>query len=291
MTTERDPDTRIVLSWLREDAHENAEGLLLRALDEVDTTPQRRAWLPARRFADMNTYAKLAIVAAAVVVVAVVGIQLLPRAGTSAGQPTATPLPTASPTPEPSLSPLTTGSLAPGRYALAWSGPPTSLEVPAGWTGSPTTVVKQKDLADVGWGGTSGPVTKVYSDACRSTGVLEPVDGTLQGLVDALDAQVGTDATITDVTLGGHPAKRVELAPSPGVASLVCRTGDKGLLQIWTGPTDSDHYALYPGARAVVHALEIGGKLVIFNGVIGPQASASDLSELEAVIASTRFGP
>ena len=34
MTTERDTSTRIVLSWLREDAHENAEHALLRALDE-----------------------------------------------------------------------------------------------------------------------------------------------------------------------------------------------------------------------------------------------------------------
>jgi hypothetical protein len=143
----------------------------------------------------------------------------------------------------------------------------------------------------VGWGGNSGPVTKVYSDACRSTGVLEPVDGTLQGLVDALDAQVGTDATMTDVTLGGRPAKRIELAPSPGIANVVCRTGDKGLLQIWAGPTESDLFALYPSARAVVHVLEMDGSLVIFNGVIGPQASASDLSELEAVIASTRIGP
>ena len=49
MTTERDPRTRTVLSWLREDAHENAERVLLRALDEVDTTPQRRSRWPAWR--------------------------------------------------------------------------------------------------------------------------------------------------------------------------------------------------------------------------------------------------
>ncbi len=49
MTTERDPRTRIVLAWLREETHENAERVLLRALDEVDTTPQRRSWWPAWR--------------------------------------------------------------------------------------------------------------------------------------------------------------------------------------------------------------------------------------------------
>ena len=135
MTTERDSRTRIVLSWLREDAHEDAERLLLRALDEVDTTPQRgRSW-PARRSADMSSIAKLAIAAAAVVVVAFAGFQLLPREGGPGAQPTAPPSPTASPetpTPEPTIPPLGSGLLAPGRYALTWSGPPTSIEVPSG---------------------------------------------------------------------------------------------------------------------------------------------------------------
>lgn len=93
MTTERDPRTRTVLSWLREDAHENAERMLLRALDEVDTTPQRRSWWPAWRSSRMNTYAKLIAAAAAVLVVAVVGYQFLPGNGGIGGQPTIAPSP------------------------------------------------------------------------------------------------------------------------------------------------------------------------------------------------------
>ena len=77
MTTERDPGTRIVLSWLREDAHENAERVLLRALDEVDATPQRRSRWPARRSDRMNRFT-LAMGAAAVIVLTVVGYNLLP---------------------------------------------------------------------------------------------------------------------------------------------------------------------------------------------------------------------
>ena len=79
MTTERDPSTRIVLSWLREDAHENAEHALLRALDEVDATPQRRSWWSAWRDFHMHKLAVTTAAAATVLVVAVVGYSLLPR--------------------------------------------------------------------------------------------------------------------------------------------------------------------------------------------------------------------
>ena len=95
MTTGHDPQTRIVLSWLREEAHENPEHMLLRALDEVDATPQRRSW-PAWRSNSMNTYAKLIVAAAAVLVVAVVGYQFLPASGGVGGEPTIAPSPSPS---------------------------------------------------------------------------------------------------------------------------------------------------------------------------------------------------
>ena len=77
MTTEHDPGTRIVLSWLREDAHENAERVLLLALNEVDATPQRRSRWPAWRTDRMNAFAKFIAAAAAVMVVAIVGYPFL----------------------------------------------------------------------------------------------------------------------------------------------------------------------------------------------------------------------
>ena len=92
MSTDRDV-TRIVRSWLREDAHEYADRVLLGVLDQLDTTPQRRSWWPARRMNRMNTFAKLRVAAAAVLVVAVVGYRFLPGNGGVGSQPTIAPSP------------------------------------------------------------------------------------------------------------------------------------------------------------------------------------------------------
>ena len=72
MSTDRDT-TRIVRSWLEVGATALPDRVLDAVLDQLPTTPQRRSWWPARRFLDMNTSIKLAIAAAAVVVVAVRG--------------------------------------------------------------------------------------------------------------------------------------------------------------------------------------------------------------------------
>jgi hypothetical protein len=296
MTTERDPRTRIVLSWLREDAHENAERLLLRALDEVDTTPQRGPW-SARRFTDMNTYAKLAIAIAAVVVVAFAGFQLLTRNNTPGGQPILSPSPTASPTPSAPPSPMSVryGALDPGLYAWTWDGPDVSFRLDEGWTGRPPDIEKNA-VGLLPWlpdfrGGFG--VTHVYADACHSEGALEPFDGSLQGLVDAVDAQVSTDATITDTTLGGRPAKRIDVAPSAGVVMADCRHGAEGPLQIWADPAENSYFALPPGVSGFAIALEIDGELLVFAQGFSPpsEASASDIAELEAVMESIQFGP
>ena len=77
------------------------------ALDEIHVTRQRRAWWPARRFSSMSNTIRLAAGAAAVALVTVVGLSLMPGAGFSgfAPTPTPTPTPTASPTPTPIPSP------------------------------------------------------------------------------------------------------------------------------------------------------------------------------------------
>src|SRR3954464_4434786 len=104
MTANRDL-TRVVRSWLREDEHESADRVLGVVLDRLDTTPQRRSRWPAWRFSQMNSPVRLAIAAAAVLAVVLVGYQLLPRNASVGGVGTPAPTQTsASPTPVPTAS-------------------------------------------------------------------------------------------------------------------------------------------------------------------------------------------
>jgi hypothetical protein len=95
MSQQRDV-TRLVRSWIREDQHESADRILGIVLDRLDTTPQRRSRWPAWRSKRMNTYVKLIAAAAAVLVVAIAGFQLLPGTGGVGGDPTNAPSPSPS---------------------------------------------------------------------------------------------------------------------------------------------------------------------------------------------------
>ena len=73
MHTDRDT-TRIVRSWLEEGATALPDRVLDAVLDQVPATPQRRSLWPPRRSTDMNNTLKVALGAAAVLVVAVVAL-------------------------------------------------------------------------------------------------------------------------------------------------------------------------------------------------------------------------
>ena len=83
-TTDRDVN-RAIRSWLREDRHEDVSRIAGAVLDQVETTPQRRStWWPARRTPTMNKIAGFGLAAAAVVVIALIGSQLIGSPGTPA---------------------------------------------------------------------------------------------------------------------------------------------------------------------------------------------------------------
>ena len=94
MSQKRDV-TRIFRSWIREDQHESAEQSR-RGARPPGRDPTAPLLGPAWRSNRMNTFAKLIVAAAAVLVVAFAGFQLLPRSGGVGGEPTVTPSPSPS---------------------------------------------------------------------------------------------------------------------------------------------------------------------------------------------------
>ena len=146
MSTERDT-TRIVRSWLRTEENESADRVLGIVLDQLDMTQQRRvtSW-PARRLPEMNNTAKLALGAAAVVVVTVLGINFLLPGGPRIGGPGSTADPTAAspsvPASGPPRAPAEGSAIPAGTYVMApFDGPNDAIRftvtVPDGWVSLP----------------------------------------------------------------------------------------------------------------------------------------------------------
>ena len=133
---------------------------------ELPMTRQRPPWWPARRFPEMNSMAKLAVAAAAVVVAALLGFNYVATTSSVGGPglgvspsptPTAAP-PSPEPTGSPSPSPIDTSAWTPfvsERYGLSlahpddWSVEPGdhdwTLETDAAW---PNTAAEKFSSAD-----------------------------------------------------------------------------------------------------------------------------------------------
>ena len=219
MSTDRDT-TRIVRSWLRTEENDSADRVLGTVLDRLETTPQRRAtWWPARRLPEMNTTAKLALGAAAVVVVALLGISFLLPGGPRIGDPG--PSNEASLAPDPTPTALRAADpLEPGTYVShpLESNPSLAVTftVPDGWQAYDAAT-----LAPLGDDSTQGPdgaafvfleISGIYSDPCDSLGPPD-VDGgtTADDLASAFSAQTAYEAAVADVSVSGYSGKQVEL--------------------------------------------------------------------------------
>ena len=305
MQSDRDVP-RIVRSWLRTDEHESADRVLDNVLALLDTTPQRRSRWPARRVTDMNTYTKLAIAAAAVVVAAVVGINLLPTQGRVGGGPVASPSPSPSPTlvPNPSSSPASTfpptGELAIGTHAMVRGGVPISVDLPTpGWRS------EQGFFLNKGTGVTSAgtsflfwdPDPKgVYADPCAYK-VSPPAGPSTADLADAVVAIPGVDVVSgpSDVTVGGHPAKNVVLTLPETIG---CKAGDRGFY-LWYGQGEGSgcggtepcpRYATAPGSTYRVWIVDVGGTRLFIEAESYKGAGPKVGHEIQQIVDSIKFG-
>lgn len=289
MSTDRDT-TRIVRSWLRTDEHESADRVLGTVLDALDTTPQRRAtrW-PARRFSEMNNTAKLAVGAAAVVVAAVLGIGFLLPAEQRIGSPE----PTVTLTPSPMPIRADDTELDAGTYVTSPFGTSTprfTMTFPSGWR-----AFTEFAFLPVGDGSAEAPdgmsfgffeVNALYSDPCDQTSVRDVAVGpTVDDLANAFADQSAYEVLgTTDVTLAGHPGKRVDLQLPSDLDPSSCGYEDYFL---WPGSP----YAQGPGNLWHVWILDVAGRRLVVLTSDFEGTSAEDRAEMQGILDSLRIQP
>jgi hypothetical protein len=299
MTAPRDPD-RLIRAFLAEGQTELPDRAYDAVRDSIDHTRQRVVIGPWRE-PRMSNIARIALVAAAVLVVAVVGINFLPRSSGPGGGPA----PTLSPSPSPSPVVLPdTGDLAPDTTYLIEKVDVTpgrfTLSVPAGWETISYAIIGKTD------GGAKGPgafraalspwiVASVYTDPCKwntsatSSGRSgSPVDA----LANALSEQVGRNGSPpTDATIGGVSGKKVELSVPDDFDSLTCDGGD---LKTWLNGGAGGGYGGYvygPGQHNTVYIVDVNGELLVLDTMYLPTATAADKAELQAIVDSIRIEP
>jgi hypothetical protein len=306
MSTERET-TRIVRSWLLVDEHESADRVLDMVLDQLDTTPQRRAtWWPARRTSTMSSALKIGLAAVVVALAALIGINYFGTSnvggpGIDSSTSTAQPSPSSTP-PTPSSTPV--GLLPEGPHSLATEeevdgqlGIPITVTIPApNWYGEPGSGVLQKnDHTNAPDGaGMIGPYVGdlfVYGDPCRwATTRPDAPATTVDELVTALAAQASRDASEpVDITVDGYAGKSITLHVPDDAVFSEC---DRGIFGSW-GVSGSDispfRYHQGPGQIDVVWALDLDGVLAVIDWSYYEGTPPEVGDELRAIVDSIRF--
>lgn len=298
MTTSRDPD-RLIDAYLAEGPDRLPDRTYDTVRGDIDRTRQRVAIGPWRE-PNMNTIAKLAITLAAVVVVAIVGLNLLPEQGSVGGiAPTPSPTPSSTPTPTPAVtaspSPVVqylppVGPLAAGTYPAIseFDLVPFSFTVPEGWASEGWYISndKQTNAETYDLRLSFVPIGNLYSDPCRAT-LASPVIGpTVDDLVAGLMAQPGsTGATTTDVEVGGRPAKLVEYTIATDYTCAVDR------FMIWRDAFVGDLWTLPPYGDVVrFWVVDVDGVRFVITADIHASVTNAKAAELQDVIDSVTFG-
>jgi hypothetical protein len=292
MSTDRDV-TRIVRSWLHEDAYEDADRILNLVLDEIDTTPQRRAGWLARRFPPMNSTAlRLGIAAVVAALAVILGINYFSGANTG-GPPDAPPSAAPSASAPARLNLLPTGDLAPGTYEIDEVFPVRlTFTVPTGFGHG------RGESDGVGIQGNPGGrgiefqiASNAYPDPCHSTSVgpaNPPIGATVDDLVTAMTTLVGFQAgPVTDITIGGLPARAFDLTNE--IDQTTCDAESLKTFVFANGTSSG----VGTGERQRIYVMDVQGtRLMIMTYYFSNETGSNDASDaatMAAIVQSISF--
>ena len=304
----RSDTDRVLRNWLSDGPATMPDRVVEVVADRISRQPQRRTWRLDRRLT-MTPAFKFGIAAAAVLVVAVVGYNLLPRTGSIGGPaPTATQAPSSAPTAAATVAPTKAavtcddqgpdcvGPLTAGQHQSTAFSPALTYTVPTGWANwldlarfytlhynfAPAhtfQVISQVAIPDQAAG-------------CTAT-LKEGAGNTVADWVTFLTKHPGLDASVpVPVTIGGYQGMRVTVSVAaswtnrcpnsigPAVITMTAASADG-----WLQMLDDQHDTLT--------ILDVAGQTVIIMVESGPEAGVLDTlnTTFNPVIDTFRFAP
>jgi hypothetical protein len=277
---------RVLSRWFEDGPNTMPDRVVEVVAGRIGRQPQRRTWRLLGRSTTMNTQIKLVAAAAAALVLAVAGWNLVPRNGNNGGNPT--PAMSASPLPPR----IPDGPVHAGAYTLRVTpGDPMAFVVsaPEGWVGFGGFFLggpgASASGAPDGVGISVNHNPEVVVDPCDSS-LHTPGAGAGHKSVDDLVAAISarSDLLVTGVTqtsLAGYSGKQldVEFPATLACASHYLFAEPKGL------------YANGASNRWHVWLLDARGETAVVVLLDYVRTPAADRAAAEAAISSIRITP
>jgi hypothetical protein len=293
MTASRDPD-RLIHAFLDEGLDELPGPVYDAVRDRIEQTRQR-AFIGPRRTSDMNRYLKIGLAAAAVVVVAVIGFNLLPGSPAPGGEPSLTPEPTATPTPSASEA----AGLPVGSTHVLSEEVPIHVTIPApGWSDNNGILVATGHSAPdgayviAGWIG--DPL--IPADPCGWESTMPDTPATtLDEIVAALGSQATRNASAPlDVTVDGHAGKSITMempADMPYSASNNpdCDQNKFCTLAFEDGRTTCNMWYQEAGQIDQLWIVDLDGEFLFVAGAYWSETPLDRVEEVQAILGSMTF--
>ena len=119
---------------------------------------------------------------------------------------------------------------------------------------------------------------------------LTEVGPTVDDLTNALLDQPHTVATgPVDTTLGGLPAKRIDLTVADDPETATCNINVPGNPQVWHSPPVDKYFVLMGDGTARVYILDVNGERQVFLTQVQDGTRAEDLSQMQTIIDSIQI--
>jgi len=297
MTVNRNPD-QLIRAFVLEGEDELPDRIYDVVRGQLHET-QQRVVIGSWRMPLINKSVGIALAAAAVVVIAIVGYQLLLGPNVGGPNPTDSPQPTPAPAPSGAAEELpVSGLLVPGTYTFLPAGGTRlrgTLTVPAGWHALERAAVLKNASGEppdgaglLSWAGN----LNVFGDPCQWAGSLPdpPTGPTVDDLVAALLAQPVRDASApTDIAVDGYSGVALELTVPADLDFADC---DSGEFRSWTNAEGAVRFHQGPGQHDLLWIIDVNGtRVVIDSGFFSDGTSAVDIAELQAIRDSIQFRP